>query len=758
MNSRRAIIIGWATVVLLALGLLSQGPAIQSDLGQFLPQSDETGSSLLLDTLRDGPGSRLLLLDLSGAEPPQLAASTKQLAAALSATPYFQHILGAGTSLPEEEQALLFRYRYLLNATSLDASILRQAIQQRLQELAIGAPTPRSELRADPIAQHRKTLLRLSDNNGPQRSQGVWFSSDQQHAMLLLHTAAPAFALDQQEQTLTAIDHAFSTLAQPQLTLTLSGPPRFGVESRQLIRSESQQLTLVASFGVALILLLAFRSFAAALLVALPLLSGIIAGAAAVLLLFGSLHGITLAFGITLIGLAVDYPIHLFSHGGRKATATQLWPTMRLGVVTSVVGFSALLLSDFTGLAQMGLFAIIGLIVAASVTRWVLPALHPAGYRLHIQLPPFLNRQGRGLSVWLAPLLLLLSLTLLVLSGDSIWESRLDRLSPIPPAQLEQDKLLRQRLNAPEPGQLLLLEDASQEQLLQRCEALTQQLLAARESGVLESFNSPTHYLPSARQQTLNRDALPTSESLATMLTKASSGLPFRKGVFQPFIDEVVLSKGLPPLTPADLDGTLTGLRLASLLREKNGRHYALVTLGGIHQPEALKSIARSAAARYLDLPREAAQLVDRYREETLRLMGFGILAILLLLAVTLRNLRRVVLVALPVLTAIAADSALLYLFGQPLSLFHLSSLLLVLGIGLDYGLFADRCRSSNEGCRETASALLLCSATTLLVFGLLALSAVPVLHAIGLTVSIGILLTLLLTLGGGNRSPDSVK
>ena len=111
----------------------------------------------------------------------------------------------------------------------------------------------------------------------------------------------------------------------------------------------------------------------------LPVLSGVIAGIAGVSLGFGFVHGITLGFGVTLIGEAVDYAIYLFTQtapgAAPAATLPRIWPTLRLGMLTSVCGFSAMLLSSFIGFAQLGLFTIVGLVVALAVTRFVLPAL-----------------------------------------------------------------------------------------------------------------------------------------------------------------------------------------------------------------------------------------------------------------------------------------------------------------------------------------------------------------------------------------------
>jgi predicted exporter len=688
-----------------------------------------------------------------------LAEAAKKLSTALAATPHFQHILGADNALPEEEQALLFRYRYLLTPALLDEASLKAALQQRLKELSLGTPLNHQQLRRDPTAQHRQTLQQLISDNGPPRHLGVWFSADHEHALLLLHSAAPAFALDQQQAAMEAIQQAVARLLPPQLQLVMSGPPLFAVESRKRIRESSQQLTLWASLGVVLLILLAYRSPLATLLVALPLFSGILAGAATVVLFFGQLHGIALAFGITLIGITVDYPIHLFSHGGHRGAAERIWPTLRLGVLTSVLGFSALLLSEFQGLAQMGLFAISGILAAAAVTRWVLPALQTREYQLHPSLDPLIRvtlQATQWLQLrWLTPLLLVCAISYLSQQGKTLWEARLNHLSPIPASQLEQDQQLRQRLHAAEPGQLLLLQEPSLEGLLQRTESLSAQLAQAQKDGVLDNFTTPTSILPSRKQQQQYRDALPDSASLSASLTAASRGLPFRDDLFQLFLNDVSAARELQPLTPELLNGTITGLRLDSLLRQYEEGWYALITLGGITDTEAIAHLATSSGARYIDVPTQAAQLVEHYRNEALGLVGVGVVLILLLLSLSLRSVTRLLCVALPVFTAMAVTTALLALLGERLSLFHLASLLLVLGIGLDYGLFFDRCRIEGDGCNRTIGALLICSLTTLLVFGLLAFSPLPVLHAIGLTVTLGVVLTLFLTMinGGGKTA-----
>src|SRR5205823_1363120 len=152
------------------------------------------------------------------------------------------------------------------------------------------------------------------------------------------------------------------------------------------IKGDAVRFSALATLMVASVLLLVYRSPRVLFLGLLPVISGALAGIAAVSLAYGSVHGITLGFGVTLIGEAVDYPIYLFTQtipGTQPSdTLARIWPTLRLGVLTSVFGFSAMLFSSFEGLAQLGAFSIAGLITAVSVTRFVLPTLLPAEFAM----------------------------------------------------------------------------------------------------------------------------------------------------------------------------------------------------------------------------------------------------------------------------------------------------------------------------------------------------------------------------------------
>jgi predicted exporter len=741
----------WLLLVAAALNTIVHAPPIQSDLTQFLPSGKSEQQKLLLDEISVGAGSRLLIVAISNGSEKQRIAASLALANSLQASGLFERVLNGQQQLGREERDALFRYRYLLAAPE-DYSVagLQTALKHRLVELSSPLSlVDKASLPSDPLVTMRSVLKSWQSTGGPLRRGGVWFTKDLSQALLLLQTRAQAFELDKQQDTINTIHQTFQKLADASnLKIVLSGGPLFGVESRRTISSETRELTILASLGVILLLWWLFRSLPVLLVAALPLFSGIVVGAAVVIALFGAIHGITLAFGITLIGIAVDYPIHFFAHlqhaQRNNNSIRHLWSTLLLGVLTTVLGFSSLIFSGFTGLSQLGVFSVAGLTAAAAVTRFILPVavtqLRPALNPM-ASMAPFFSRVSavRGITI-LPSLFLLVGMVYVVTVHDRVWETRLSRLSPISEQAKNQYDALRTELGVEDSGRLLLIHGDSQQQILERSEVLDKLLASAATDGALQHYELPSRYLPSQREQARRESLLPDSETLALNMQQAAKGLPFKSGLFTPFLTDVERSRQLSPLTVERLSSTALGMRLDSLLRKHGDAWFGVTRLTGITDVDRIKALADNHAdwLSYMNLHEESSQIVADYLQETLYYFGFAVLLIVLLLIGVMRSLLLVWRVIMPVVAAVAVSASLQVFLGERLSLFHVASLLLVMGIGLDYAIFVVRTPISSPGFSTTMRSLLICNVSTLLVFGLLALSDVPVLHAIGLTVTLG--------------------
>jgi predicted exporter len=728
---------------------------IRTDMSGFLPEASTPQQKFLVSQLREGVASRLILIGLENAPATDLANISKSLADKLRLSERLWYIANGTQQWTEGEEELLMRYRYLLSSSSdrnhFTVPALRYALEEGIRGLALplGAVEKRS-LPADPTGELRRVLEQWESSEGPRLEYGVWFSPDTRRALLVAETRAPPFDLDNQQDTVDEIRWAFGIVAADSgARLVLSGPAVFALSSRDAIRQDAWRLSLLGTALVITLLWSVYRSAWLVALSALPLLAGILVAVAVISVSFKYIHGITLAFGMTLIGIAVDYPIHLFTHVRQsepaRTTIQRIWPTLRLVVATTVIGYFAMVFSDFPGLTQLGIFAVTGLVTAAAVTRWLLPALMPRDVfspaipalsrkALHWLNFPYRWRIGFLASITVAVVLLFTSPT-------PFWQDDLAALSPVPEQGKRLDQELRTQLGAPDVRKVIVIRADTPQQVLELCERIVPALDGFAKQAKLKGFDPACRYLPSARAQQARQAALPGSTLLRGNLRQAVTGFPFRKGLFMPFLHDVEASRSLPPVELKDLQGTALGMRVNNLLFPYGHGWAGVILLRGVENGAALDQWMMSLgndAVFALDLKSESEQMVKVYRDHALSVWGIGITAVVVVLVAGVRSVGILLRVVTPVAASVVAVCALLLALGQSLSLFHLVALLLVVGIGLDYGLFFNNTFAHAEEQRRTALSLLMCSGTTVIVFGVLALSRVPVLSAIGITVALG--------------------
>ena len=757
MNKQRLAAGLWLAAIAAALLWASLHTTVRNDMTSFMPRAATHEHRLLMNELRAGPVVRLTLITLGGASQERLAQLSKQIAARLRASGSFVRVANGEQVFDDAERERLFRYRYLLSpavrAQRFSADALRSAFEQRLRELA--SPVPRFDRRwlaRDPTAEMRTTLNAWRGQAQPRSLRGVWFDADGQRALLLAQTRAPGFDLDAQESAQQEIRKAVGDAA---VELTMSGPGVFAVTSRELIRADTRRLGIAAAVVAMLILLVSYRSLGLLLIGGLPLLSAVVAGTVAVNLVFGSIHGLVLAFGVTVIGVAMDYPIHLFSHlnAGEpvRRSLAGIWPTIRLGAITTAMGYLAMSGTDFPGLMQFATFAIAGLLTAAACTRWCLAGLLPEHYAPKYASPvaDWYGRSPRPGRLWGGVMVVAAAAAFVFLASRShgLWEDDIAALSPIPESVMARDRHLYAQLGVPDTNHVLLVKAPDVQGALRASEALAPDLQQLATEGVIASFDLAARYLPSVRTQRERQQSLPEPARLSRNLDQALAGTPFKQGAFAEFEKAIATARTLPPLHPRDLQGSTLGLRLGSALLPVDGEWVALITLAGVKDAQTLQtrlSRHHSNALIYLDLKRETRSLMSEFRGHASIRVVWGIVAIALVLWLGLRSARRTLLVLLPGAVAVTIDVAILRMTGGLLSLFHLVSLLLVVGISIDYGLFFSRTESDAARRGRTFHGLIVCVLSTVSVFGILATSSLPVLHAIGSTVAVGVAVSFL--------------
>lgn len=761
-RGRRAVrLLLWALAVAAALLQISR-TQFTADLSAFLPASSDVRQRTLIETLKSGTPARTLLLGIEGGSPESRAAASRTLAAALRGSGLFEQVSNGENDAWSAVGDWLFTRRYALSPATRPEHFtpagLREAIDETLSLLGTPAGNAiKPLLERDPTGETQRIAEALIPSRAPRTEQGVWVARQGGRALLVASTRAPGADLDGQAAAIERIRSEFAPLAAQGLTLQFSGAPKFAVESRAQIEHEVKWLTIVGVLLMSTLLLLAFASPAALVTALLPVASGVLAGVAVVGLVYGNVHGITLGFGSTLIGESVDYAIYYLiqarGQGGWQHWLRSGWPTVRLGLLTSVCGFAALLFSGFPGLAQLGLFSIAGLVGAALATRFVLPALMPDGAR-GVGLRRHLGRFARAAVGWLPRTrwlwpVLGVAAAVLVWQRSDLWRAELSSLSPISKEALALDASLRADLTSSDGGALVVVQGPDAETTLRRAEAAAERLEKLVDQRVIAGFDSVTRFLPSVATQQRRLASLPDAATLRTALAEATRDGPLKADRLGPFVEAVVAARAQAPDTPAGTRGSpLAPLVDALLMQRSDGAWTALLPLqpagDSVDGAAVTRALEGVPEAQLLDIGQELGRMYDRYLHEAEVQALLGGLAVVLLIAAWLRAPRRVLAVCEPLVLAVLITLGGLAAAQQSLGILHLVGLLLVVAVGSNYALFFDllRGRPADD---DTLASLALANLTTVLSFGLIALSQIPALSAIGRVVAPGALLALVI-------------
>ncbi|ANJ68034.1 hypothetical protein A9404_12200 [Halothiobacillus diazotrophicus] len=784
MRLRVRPILLWLAVLAVSLVVILQ-TRFTADMSAFLPAHPTAEQAFLVDQIKGGSFSRMILMGIEGGSPAERARLSQALGQALRVDGQFSMVRNGDGTYLKQDQALLFDHRYLLSPAVTPERFtpagLHAAIQDSIERLnaPLGLLT-KNLLTRDPTGEFLTLLRGLGTGSGPRTADGVWVSPDGKRSLLMAQTRADGSDTDAMERAVSTIRQTYDRLrvpagqqpaAQDRPRLIVTGAPVFSVESRATIKGEVKRFSIISSVAILLLLLVVYRSVSMLLLGMLPVLSGVAVAIATVSLGFGTVHGITIGFGTTLIGEAIDYSIYYFIQSqGAQAAVTRFWATIRLGVMTSVIGFAALLLSGFPGLAQIGLYSMAGLITAAVVTRFVLPACPKP--TLNVRPLRAVGERLLPLLLWLPRLrtgMILLALAALVALGvrhDTIWQSGLSGLSPIPEAAKQVDAQLSADMGAPDARYFVVIRAASREAVLQEAATAGRALQPLVNDQVLGGFDSPSRFLPSRATQEARLHALPDAAILKANLDQAVQGLPIHADKLAPFVAAVETARQQLLLTAETLKGSSFGLALDNLLQQRNGQWLALMPLrlpskhpadasaGDSGSDEANAAVVRSAVtqalakapvpdALFVDMLGASNRLYDGYLNNTILLSLLGVAAIVVLLALALRSPRRLFQVLTPLAIAIVLVMAGLNLLGERLTLLHLVGLLLIVAVGSNYALFFSRGASPDA---LTLASLVLANLTTVIAFGTLAFSQLPILQAFGSTVAPGAWLALVLS------------
>lgn len=538
-----------------------------------------------------------------------------------------------------------------------------------------------------------------------------------------------------------------------QLILEASGANRFAVATERSMKEDIERVFSLSALGIFLLFFVFFRSPGRMLFLVLPIISGLVCALWATLTFFGSVHALTLAFGGALIGVALDYPVHTLCHHDLKAegcrggvTVRRLLPTLGLAAGTTILGLLGLGWAAFPGIREIAIFSAVGVSAALITTALAFGCLPPthtepsASRRVSALLLRGFTSLGKTRTI---PATLVLCSLFLAVAGFSRvrFAPGLESLAPLDPKLLAEEERVQERVGQADGGTLAISLGSDLEQALERNEEAARVLSQAKRDGLIGRFENVSTLLRSQGLQKRSQRAIQSSPRLAERTLDALGEAGFVKEGFSQIAGE--LARPLVPLTKQELEASPLAPLVEPFLFEVDGEVAVIAPLGDVQDFPELER--RFATVPGVHLFSQKALLNAAYsdlRGRTTELLLLGLFFVFAAALARYRNLTKAAALLLPAVLAASCTVGILSLLGVELNLLHLLGLLLVCSMGVDYGVFL---LDSEDDPRAALLSIMIGCLSTMLSFGALALSSAPALRALGVTISVGILLSLLL-------------
>ena len=750
------------------------GPSpLQTNLLALLPATEaDPVAEKAVDTLAAALGDRTVFLVTSN-DAAHAKVAAKQLGSALSASGAFESVTAELPPFDVSKIAGLYMpYRFGLlapadRAALMDGTVsLHDTLARRLYSPLRGGLA--TQLADDPFGwlEHWLAGLPLATSN-LEIEDGMLVAHRGNATSVLVMATLPGSAYESKVQHAVhdsvarsegALKHDF-----PDVTLARTGAVFYAEAARGASEREVHLIGVASVCGIALLMLWVFRSPRLILLGFISTALGIVCALAATMLIFGKLHLLTLVFGASLIGEAVDYSIQYFVvylGAGRDWDAQRgvraVRPALMVALTTSLLGYTILTWVPFPALKQIACFAIVGICTAFASVLWLLPALLVRAPK-HSPQRVF-AAAARLLATWhaliggrrawgVAALLLIVAVPgWLRLTSDDDIHLLIER----DPVLMAQEQKVRDAVGVDNSTQFFVVRGETPEIVLERAEALGAKLDGLTGAARLGSWQSVSSFVPSAKRQGEDRTLLSQrvlSDPAALRATLIQAG--FRDEVADAWLAAYAKS-GHAVLTVDSWLAAPWSQPFGHLwLGKVDIAGYAAVVIPqgvtSANEPALIATAHTLPGVSFVDKAASVSTLFGAYRVDSGIWLAGALLLVLLLMMARYRPLGGIV-VTLPVVLAVGVTLAVFGYAGVPLNLFNWLALMLVLGVGANYAVFLrEGAARADADLGAVWTGVLLSAATTLLSFGLLAMSAMPALKSFGATLALGIAVSVLL-------------
>ncbi|HOW56560.1 MAG TPA: MMPL family transporter [Smithellaceae bacterium] len=747
---------------------------IETDILESLPRHDQ----VLVDArqiIKHLPVQDRVFIEISqeAADKDRLVASAVKISNKLKQSRLFTKV-GLGDdarNFPELIKHITENLPVLFSETDLEQKIkpllgrekIKEIFIQNRQSLQQLEGIGRSEMiTRDPLGFSGIILANLSSlmpANNAQFYQGQLISGDGRHALLVAHIAGSGTDTKTALQIRNLIsdieremkaDYDFKNTKSD---ITAAGAYNAALDNETAAKRDTRKAIILAIIGISLLLLLAFPRPLIGLLALLPSTVGAITSLFVCSFFFPSISMLAIGFGGAIMAFTVDLGITylLFldqtSQTYGKRVAHEVWKPGLLAALTTAGAFLLLHFSDFIIMAEIGLFAALGvlftLLFVHMVFPSIIPTLPPASRSGNKYLQQFINKIAVA-SNWKLYGAAIFAVVMLLFARP-VFQVDINSLNSVSAETITAEKRIQNTWGDFSGKSYLFVQAANARQLQEKNDKLSQLLAVEVKKSVIKPAFLTASAFPSSRRAEQNQAAWnsfwnkKTLDKLKADVAWAAKETGFSSGAFSPFWQMIKRKPAAQELPEKfynifGINKSSGGLvQLSMLSADKN------------YDAESLSAhLTAAEAAKIFDAGLFSKRLGETLKNIFLKIALITAAGIVLFVFLLFLDWQLSLAVLAPVAFALISTLGTLKIIGHPLDIPSIMLWIVVMGMGIDYAInyvcFYQRYREENNPAMNTVKmAMFLSSFTTFIGFGALAFSSHALLKSIGVTSLLGI-------------------
>jgi len=758
--SRRKPLVFITTLAIIAISAIAFANLnLNENIESMLPDR-KTDIALNFRLLQQAPFSRKVIVNLNkqaGTNGNELVEITDRLAAAMT-PPFFTRVVtGPGESLSLDFFTWFASvYPGLITGEdikSIEQKLTAEKVRKALNELYAKLLSPEGSAmknlyQVDPLGFRFNAMEKLQFLKFIPKMRlenGHFISSDGKNTLIIAETPFEITDAERGREMLIHFQGLLASIVPDTISVSMISGHHYTFANINAIKKDIVIILICSALGVFILFLLFFRSLGGIFVFLTPICVLCIA-AAGVSVLYRNVSAITIGFGAVLLGISVDFAIHVYftlraAKGNPSGALARVSRPIVFCALTTLGAFGVLSFSSLPVQRELAVFSIIGICVALILSLIALPQVVR-----HTQMTPYsvrtrIKTKFRRARRWVICLWLLLLVTCAWQGTKLHFDGDLRSLNLVPDEIRDLENTLQHTWGNFRGTAVVFAEGPDLQAALETNDRVFRHLTRNPNSGTIVSL---APILPSLKTQESNRrrwnafwsDA--KKEHVNRLLTDQGKSIGFKSTAFEPFA--IAIAEPSPPVTVEALR-TIGLAEIVDTLIISDRKNVKVMTL--VPDTPEIAALFNTS-----DFNRSCIEFAsqNQFRETISKAIADDFthfilkasIVVILLLGLLFRNLKKVLLSLIPVVTGILFMIGVMGGLGIAFNLFNVVAAILIIGLGVDYGIFmVTKLTQSLDDATERA--VFVSGLTTIAGFGALILARHPALHSIGLTVLIGI-------------------